>query len=312
MMIPKRLRKGDTIGVVSPSAAVTTELLPQLKEGISFLRSSGFRVKLGKNHLKKQYNSAGTPEQRAEDINTMFEDSNIDAVICSQGGDTSNTCLPHIDFNSIRKNPKIFMGISDITVLLNAFWSKTGLVTFHGNDVMWGFGRRPTRYDIGEFTSRLIDGETGRVRKNSKWTSVRSGTGEGRLIGGNLRCLLKLAGTDYQPDFKNTILFLEAFEIDPDACSYMFGQLEQIGAFDKIRGVLIGYIWALQSSKKRRQITQMEEVLRRSARDYSFPIVKCDDFGHNCPNTTLPVGAKVRLDGDGAEPCLEILERCVA
>lgn len=311
MSVPERLRKGDLIGIVSPSAAITADVKPRLKEGIAFLRKLGFRTVLGKNHLKVLDGSAGTPEQRAEDINTMFEDREVKAIICSQGGDTSNTCLPYLDFEVIRKNPKIFMGISDITALLNAFHRKTGLVTFHGNDVMWGFGRHPTKYDTGEFVGRLVNGEIGKVRKNSKWKTVRKGTAEGILIGGNLRCLLKLAGTEYQPNLKGAILFLEAFEINPDECSYMFAHLQQLGAFDEVRGVIVGYIWGLQSSKERRNLTQLQDILKRMTKEYDFPIVKCDDFGHNCPNTTLPVGGKVRLRADGPSPELEILGRCV-
>ena len=296
---------------MSPSAAITPAVKPQLKEGIAFLRKSGFRTKPGRNHLKVQDGSAGTPEQRAEDINSMFVDGDVDAIICSQGGDTANTCIPYIDFDVMRRNPKIFMGISDITVLLNAFHAQTGLVTFHGNDVMWGFGRKPARYDRDEFTNRLMNGEIGQMRKNSKWKTVRDGSAEGRLVGGNLRCLLKLAGTPYQPDLSNSILFLEAFDITSDACSYMFSQLRQIGAFDRVRGVLIGYIWGLQSSSRRRECTQMEDILKRTSEDYDFPILKCDDFGHNCPNTVIPVGAKARLFGDENGSGLDILENCV-
>lgn len=311
VLIPERLHKGDTIGIVSPSAAVTSAARPQLKKGIAFLRKWGFKVVLGKNHLKVLDGSAGTPEQRADDINTMFADPDVDAIICSQGGDTANTCLPLLNFDTMRQNPKIFLGISDITVLLNAFHSKTGLVTFHGNDVMWGFGRRHTAYDDEEFADRLIHAKAGAVKKNSIWRSVRRGSGEGRLIGGNLRCVLKLAGTEYQPDFSDSILFLESLAVNPDECSYMLSHLQQLGALDKVRGVLIGYIWSMQASSKRRQLTQMEDVLKRISKDHDFPIVKCDDFGHNCPNTTLPVGARARLTADGRYTGLEILEPCV-
>lgn len=311
-LIPEKLRQGDLIGVLSPSSAVTRELKPLMKQGVDFLRNHGFRVRLGKNALKREDRSAGTPEQRAEDINAMFMDDEVSAIICSLGGGTANTCLPLLDFNAIRKNPKIFLGISDITVLLNAFHAKTGLVTFHGNDVAFGFGRKPTRYDITEFEERLIRGKIGKVNKNSKWRAIRSGSGEGKLLGGNIHSLLKLAGTPYLPNFKDSILFLEAFQVDPDECKCQLGQLEQIGAFDKLGGILIGYIWGLQSSAKRRRQTQMEDIVRKTTDGYDFPIVKCDDFGHNCPNTTLPVGATVRLEAEkGTEPELEIMERCV-
>jgi muramoyltetrapeptide carboxypeptidase len=131
-------------------------------------------------------------------------------------------------------------------------------------------------------------------------------------VGGNIYSLLKLAGTPFAPTFRDSILFLEAFETTPDDCKCQLSQLQQIGAFERIKGVLIGYIWGLQASEKRRMQTQMEDTLKRMTSSYDFPIVKCDDFGHNCPNTTLPVGTRVKLDAsEGREPELEILEKCV-
>lgn len=311
-LIPKKLKTGDLIGIVSPSAAITPDVLPQLRKGREYLHSLGFRTEVGKNHLKELDGSAGTPEERAEDINSMFADHNIDAIICSQGGDTANSTLPYLDFNLIKHNPKIFMGISDITVLLNAIYSKTGLVTFHGNDVMWGFGKKPTAYDKQELIDRLVTGKIGEISKNSKWKTIRPGTAEGHLAGGNLRCILKLAGTDYQPDFQDSILFLEAFEITPEECSYMFHQLKQMGVFEQVNGIVVGYIWGLQKSAKVRKKSQMEDVLKRTTADYDFPIVKCNDFGHNRSNTTLPLGVRAGLSGSDPHPKLEILENCVA
>lgn len=311
-VIPKRLSSGDTIGIVSPSAAITPNLLPQLRRGREYLHSLGFKTVVGNNCLKEADGSAGTPEERAEDINSMFADKTITAIISSQGGDTANSTLPFLDFDLMRNNPKIFMGISDITVLLNAITSKTGLVTFHGNDVMWGFGNKPTPYDRREMLGRLTRGKIGEIRKNSEWKTVRSGTAEGRLIGGNLRCILKLAGTDYQPDFRDSILFLEAFEITPEESSYMFYQLKQMGAFEGVRGIVVGYIWGLQKSPKVRNGIQMEDVLDRITSEYDFPIVKCNDFGHNHSNTTIPLGVRARISGTETTPSLNILGHCVS
>lgn len=311
ILVPKKLRIGDLIGIVSPSAAITPNVLPQLTKGREYLHSLGFKTEPSKNHLKELDGSAGTPEERAEDINSMFANPDIDAIICSQGGDTANSTLPYLDFNLIKENPKIFMGISDITVLLNAIHSKTNLVTFHGNDVMWGFGMKPTAYDRQELIDRLVTGRIGEINKNSIWKTIRPGTAEGRLAGGNLKCILKLAGTSYQPDFQDSILFLEAFEITPEECSYMFHQMRQLGIFDKIKGIVVGYIWGLQKSVKVRKKAQMEDVLMRTTADYDFPIVKCNDFGHNHSNTSLPLGVRARLSGTDADPRLEILEKCV-
>jgi len=312
LLLPDRLRKGARIGIVTPSAAVTRTSKPLLTRGIRFLRRLGFETELGRNALKHLDESAGTPEQRAEDIHYMFSNKEIDAIICSQGGATANTVLPLVDFGLIAKNPKVFMGLSNITVLLNSIFARTGLVTFHGNDVMFGFGRRPTRYDEREFVGRLVEGRVGRVNKNSRWKTIRPGSGEGRLMGGNLPSLLSLAGTSFWPDLTGVVLFLEAYASPPDEYRSMLSQLKQSGAFDGLNGILVGYIWGLQATAKRRRQTQMEDIVHEITREYDFPVVKCDDFGHNCPNTTLPVGARVRLEAEGGNDSeLRILEPCV-
>ncbi len=297
MLLPARLKRGDRIGIVSPSAPIDTdELLSRLNSGIRVLEDMGFDVVTAKNALRVRGHSAGTPLEKADDINTMFADRSISAIICSQGGGTANACLPLLDWELIRKNPKIFCGFSDISVLLNAIYSKTGLVTFHGSDVAWGFGWKPTEYDISEFTGRLLEGRIGEVTPAGQRKMVRGGKAAGRLMGGNLMCLLKLAGTPYWPDFSDTILFMEGYTVGSDDCDHMFNQLMQMGVFESIRGAVVGYIHSLQTAKH--DVAQMEDVLLEVTKDYTFPILKVNDFGHECPNTIIPVGGMGLVDAD--------------
>lgn len=305
--IPGKLSKGDTIGIVSPSTPVTDELAGQFNKGVTFLESHGFNVVIGDHVRSATWGYAASPRQKAEDINRMFADASIKAIICSQGGQTANACLPYLDWDRIRGNPKVFLGISDITVLLNAIQHKTGLITFHGNDVIWGFGRNPTPYDEQEFIARLMKGVIGKIPQSRERRTIRNGIAEGKLLGGNLHCLSKLAGTPYFPDFTGAVLFVEDIGITPEVCDALFQQLKQIGVFDQICGVIIGYIDGMQNNEK--ASIQMEEVLLRVTADYGFPVLKSDDFGHNCPNTVLPVGGVVRMDADGQT--MEILESCV-
>jgi muramoyltetrapeptide carboxypeptidase len=307
VMIPKKLSKGDAIGIVSPSTPVTKELAGQFDKGVAFLESLGFNVVIGDHVFSATWGYAASPQEKAEDINRMFANESIKAILCSQGGVTANACLPYLNWKSIREYPKVFLGMSDITVLLNAIQHKTGLVTFHGDDVMWGFGRNPTMYDEQEFIARLMDGRIGQIPQSRERRTVRNGVAEGKLLGGNLHCLLKLAGTPYFPDFTGAILFVEAIGITPEACDHLFQQLKQIGVFDQIRGVIIGYIDGLQNDEKASM--QMEDVLLRVTAEYDFPILKTDDFGHNCPNTVLPVGGEVRMNADRGT--IVILEKCV-
>jgi len=307
VIIPKRLSKGDAIGIVSPSTPATQELAGQFKNGVMFLQAFGFKVVVGEHVYSTTLGYAASPQEKAKDINRMFADESIKAIICSQGGATANACLPYLDWNSIREHPKVFLGISDITVLLNAIHHKTGLVTFHGNDLLWGFGRNPTTYDEQEFITRLMDARIGKISPSGERRTIRSGVAEGQLLGGNLHCLSKLAGTPYFPDFTRAILFIEAIGIKPEGCDHLFQQLKQIGVFDQIRGAIIGYIDGLQNDEN--AVMQMEDVLLHVTEEYNFPILKADDFGHNCPNTVLPVGANVRIDAENRT--IEILEMCV-
>ena len=302
-MNPMRLSKGDRIGVVSPSTPVVPGDL-KFDRGVRFLKDMGFQLVLGKHVFSNTLGYSASPREKAEDINDMFADGSIRAIICSQGGDTANGCLPYLDWDVIRQNPKIFSGISDITVLLNAIYAQTGLVTFHGNDVMWGFGRNPAPYDVEEFVGRLVEGRVGKVSANGKREAVRGGIAEGTLLGGNLGCLLKLAGTPYFPDFAASVLFVESLGVTSTMCDCMFHQLKQIGVFDQVQGVIIGYIDRLQNDPN--APAQMKDVLLNVTAEYDFPILKVNDFGHNCPNTVLPVGGRVRIDADEQE--LEILE----
>ena len=192
-------------------------------------------------------------------------------------------------------------------MLLNAIHHQTGLVTFHGNDLLWGFGRNPADYDLQEFERGLVDGAIGEIPANGERRTIRSGIAEGKLLGGNLQCLLKLAGTPYFPDFSGAILFVEAIGITPEGCDHCFQQLKQMGLFERIRGAIVGYIDGLQNNEN--ALMQMEEILLRVTGEAKFPILKVNDFGHNCPNTVLPVGSRARLDADGQ--AIEILEKCV-
>ncbi|MBN1681532.1 MAG: LD-carboxypeptidase [Anaerolineae bacterium] len=306
-MLPARLNPGDTIGIVAPSTPVTQELEAQFAAGIAFLETLGFQVVTGRHIYSTSWEYTAAPQEKATDINRMFADPVIHAIVCAQGGSTANACLPYLDWNMIRANPKIVLGISDITVLLNAITHYTGLITFHGNDVMWGFGRHPTPYDVDEFKRCLMMGRSGLIPPNGPRKTVRSGAAEGTLWGGNLHCLQKLIGTPYCPHFTDAILFIEALDIKPEVCDHLFHQLQQAGVFDRVRGVIVGYIDGLQNDPEAAH--QMEDILVRITAEYTFPVLKMDDFGHNCPNTVLPVGGRARLDADAHT--LEIIEPVV-
>ncbi|MBW6465696.1 MAG: LD-carboxypeptidase [Brevefilum sp.] len=293
-LIPHRLIPGDTVGVIAPSDPVLPKQENNLQMGVQYLQAMGFQVKCGAHIHANTLGYAATPGEKADDINHMFADPKVKAIICAQGGNTANAPLTLINWDVVQRNPKIFLGLSDITVLLNAIYHRTGLVTFHGNDILWGFGNNLVEYERSEFIRTLIDAKIGFIPAHGGRMTIRGGQGSGKLLGGNLHCLLKLAGTPYWPDFTGAILFLEAYEISASACHTAFLQLQHMGVFDQIHGAVVGYIYSMQHNNEPRP--HMEDVLLEVTRDNHFPILKMNDFGHVCPNTVLPVGGEVFLD----------------
>lgn len=306
-ILPEKLKPGDVIGIVSPSEPIRAEHGAYYAAGVAWLERQGFVVREGSHVRVMPTGEDPDGAQKAADLNRMFADPEVKAIICSQGGDSAQECLPYIDWDGIRRHPKIFTGISDITVLLNAIYQETGLVTFHGNDVIWGFGRKPQEYDRNEFVGRLVDGAIGEIPAYRERLVVREGRAEGRLVGGNLRCLLKLADTSYFPDTKGAILFVEALKITPEISEGYFDALDREGVFEQINGAIVGYIHSAQ--KDGDLDSPMEKVLASKSAGYDFPILKVNDFGHICPNTVLPVGGLVRMDTN--DRSIEILEKCV-
>ncbi|MBF0464483.1 MAG: LD-carboxypeptidase [Nitrospirae bacterium] len=290
-LLPKRLSPGDKIGVVCPSNEIAGQKqTEELRRGIKFFENLGFKVERGKNLC------SANPQDRANDINEFFLNPDIKAIFSAQGGDTSERVLKFIDWSAVSENPKIFMGLSDVTVFLNAIYTKTSLIPFHGGDVRYHYGKNPTEYDKTEFTDRLINGCTGKINPSGDRKTIRGGKGSGNLLGGNLRCLLKLVDTPFWPDFTGAILMLEALTMDELRCVEYLKILRQKGVFDKISGVIVGFVYSMEIEKP--DAPQMEDILLMETRDYNFPILKVRDFGHGCPNTVLPIGAQIELNAD--------------
>lgn len=293
---PPALRQGGVIGIPAPSTPVGPALRAQLDHGTAFLHSLGFEVRLAAHVETNTLGFAAAGIEKAADINALFADPTIDAIMCAQGGMTANACLAHLDWDVIRRNPKPFIGISDISVLLNAITTRTGLVTFHGDDLLWGFGRTTTAYNRSEFLAGYGEGRSGPIPPNRPRHALRAGSAEGRLWGGNLTALLKLAGTPFWPDLRGAILFLEDIGLAPDRCDCELTQLLHMGVFDSVSGVVIGFIDGQDGVAT--PGNSLGEMLLRLTPERDFPILKTEDFGHNCANTVLPVGGHAYLDAD--------------
>ena len=309
---PKKLQKGDTVMIVSPSSAVPDEFKKNFNNGVKFLEGLGLKVEIGKNVFKKHYYSAGTVEERLSDIHEAFENKKIKAVIMSIGGSTANNLLDGLDFDLIKRNPKIFLGISDGTTLLNPIFSKTGLITYHGPDLIFTFGL-PMSVAIRENLVRtLFNGNVGELRPNPNWKGldelnknekyqgwqcVRKGKTSGKLIGGNINCLTNLDNTDFRSDYKNSILFLEAYELNVEDLDQAFTHFRQTKVFDEISGLILGHFYGSHMTDKK-QDRKVSDVILEVTKDYSFPILEIGELGHNVENYILPIGCQATIDAE--------------
>ena len=292
-MLARKLRPGDTLGIIAPSSPVTPETEAQFESGIALLEGLGFETVLGEHLRSATLGYCAAPEEKVADITAMVTDPSVAGLICAHGGATVNACLPLLPWELLAGHPKVVLGMSDNTVLVNAIYARVGLVTFHGPDLVWSFGRGASTYDREAFTGALMEGRLGAVPPAGERRTVRPGSCEGTAIGGNLRCLLKLAGTSYFPDPAGAVLFLETAGLSPETCEYMLWQLREMDVFEWIVGAVVGHIdgWPAEPESPR-----FEDLLLRIAADYDFPILKVEDFGHNCANAVLPIGGLVRID----------------
>lgn len=305
MLIPKRLEKGDTIGIIAPSSPVREEDLEEFNASILLMEASGYQIKIGKHVFSNTTGYGGTAKEKTEDFNQMFRDDTVKMVWCAKGGNNSNSIFDLIDYELIKKHPKILCGYSDITSLTNIIYEKTGLITFSGQTFK-GLASCETEYSYQEIIKRLQDGSLEIGTKEDAYYVLQEGLAEGILIGGNLSLLHDLVAGKHKMDFQDKLLFLEelGFESPPELVSHNLYHLKQNGVFDKIKGIWLGN-YTHESG-----IT-LEQILKDTiGEEYTFPIIKSENFGHIDKKTVIPIGIKARIDTKAKEK-IKLLEKCV-
>ncbi|MDH5788218.1 MAG: LD-carboxypeptidase, partial [Candidatus Bathyarchaeota archaeon] len=306
LLRPSKLNDGDTIGVIAPSYPV----LPfheMYLQGVENLRKFGFKVKEGET-VRLQYfgHMAGTDAQRAEDINNMFADEEVKAIICALGGQVAIRTLRYLNFDLVKANPKIFSGMSDITTFHVAFLAKTGLVGLHQTDVTFGFGTdmnsKEAKYEIDLFFKVTKRAEPlGLLPAFTRWEVWRDGKAEGRLFGGNVPSLQALLATPYFPKLsENIIFFWEAMTQPLDVLDQRLVQFREAGLFDKVKGMLVGKIRGEEDKALKDMTGEVKKVILNITNEFDFPIIANMDFGHFTPNLPLPMGLKASMDTEGA------------
>jgi len=277
------------IGIIAPSSPVPNGLV---ENSIAYFEGQGVIVKSGKNLKKSELFAAGTDEQRAADIMTLFNDSNVSAIITTNGGTCSIRTLPLLDYDIISKNPKPIIGYSDATALQLGIYSKTGGVSFTGFNCS----------DIknGSINDRILSTLTHCLNEESYsihgGSTVNQGNVTAPLVGGNLMCLLNLMGTPYQPDYSNKILFIEDAGIEPYIVEGMFSQLYVAGILNNVAGIVIGTFTECTAQHFSAQGGTTENIIDFWCKRISVPCIRDFSYGHIESRYVLPIGQMATLD----------------
>jgi len=304
---PKMLQKGDRIGIISPASRPSD--LDKLERGMEYLRQMGFIPVPGKHISEQRGYLAGEDSSRLADLNDMFESDDINAIICSRGGYGAPRILDQLNFDTIARNPKIFIGYSDITILGLGIFSQTNMVTFSGPMVAveMGTGINPfTETSLWDQISAQRDGHILRNPQDQELQVLKDGSAEGRLVVGCLSVMMGLFGSKYMPDLDDTILVIEDIDEDPYRIDRYFSQMRLAGVFDKINGLVLGQFIDCHPGDETKPTLLLEDVIWDYVKDLNIPIIKNFAYGHGEVKHTLPVGVKARVNTSADQ--IEILE----
>lgn len=308
MIIPERLKIGDTIGVVAPSNPIIEKNIEELHIAKEIIEKAGFRVKFANNLFSNSNEYSATAKEKAEDINNMFKDKNVKMIWCAKGGQNSNTTFEYLDYEIIKNNPKIICGYSDITSITNIITAKTGLITFSGTNLKT-IATDETDYSYRQILKRFVDASLDIGTKDEEYITIKQGNVsqvQGRLIGGNLSLIYNLVTGKYSIDFTDKILFIEelGIESEPARVSHCLYYLKQNGVFNKIKGIWLG------NYEHESGITIEKILLDTLGNEYNFPIIKSNNFGHIETKTVIPIGTMAKIDT--TKKCkIELLDNCV-
>jgi muramoyltetrapeptide carboxypeptidase len=304
MLKPPALKPSSVVGVVAPASPVRREFV---EKGLDEIKRLGFRTRVSDRIYERTRYTAGDVRARVDDLLELWDDPGVDAIFCARGGYGSLQMLEHLEPSRFRDRPKIFLGSSDITVLLCYLFAQARLVCFHGPMVAQQIARGEAAYDPASLTGLLGQPEPwGRLLVGG--TSIlHPGAGEGTLVGGCLSLITALMGTPYLPNFEDTVLFLEDTAVRPYQLDRMITQFRLSGCLKGVRGLIFGEMPNCDQHPE--QGFTVEELLRDLTAGLGVPVMFGFPTGHTVsPAWTLPFGVRARLDSDG----LSLLEGAVA
>lgn len=305
-ILPKALVPGDLIAITAPAGSIWNKA--HIDKIEKLLHEQGFKTTLGKTVYEQDGYLAGNDELRATELMDFFKDKSVKGIVTMRGGWGCARILDRLDYDIIRVNPKIIIGFSDITSLINAIYVRAKIITYHG----------PCGYSSwGDFTMTYVKKAlaigTPYVMKNpfdyaAELKTWVPGKATGELIGGNLTVVVSMVGTVYEPDWQQKILFLEEIGEEPYRVDRMLWQLKQRGVFEQIKGVVLGSFKDCEPEEPEKSF-DLEQVFAQHFVKASFPVYQGAAFGHIGPKFTLPIGVLAEMDAD--EFTIKTLERSV-
>lgn len=301
MIKPKALKFGDTLGLIAPASNTTEE---NVQKSIKKLVELGFKVREGKSLYKRHGFLAGDDQTRAQDINEMFADPEVDGIICIRGGTGAPRILELLDYDVIKKNPKVFIGYSDITVLHIAFNQICNLVTFHGPMVSSNMIDDFDDYSKEGLFRLIMDPDAyGKLEnpEGEEIVTINGGIGIGRLAGGCLALVCSTLGTPYEIDTKGKILVLEDLGEEPYKVDRMLNQLRLAGKLQEANGIILGTFEDSAPKGGYQDSQPMEEVFDDHLKRLGVPAIYNLRIGHCKPVMTIPLGVYAKLDADKKE-----------
>ena len=301
-LLPRPLNPGDTIALVSPSSATDERLSLQFAQ--EAMQALGFQVKTGAHYASRYGHLAGTDARRAGDLNAMFADDEVKAIVCVRGGSGAARLLPLLDYDAIRANPKVLLGYSDVTALHNALLAQAGLVSFHGPIGAGSWNR----FNVDQFRRVFFDRELMQYRnkvdagdelvpRKHRTITITGGKARGELVGGNLAVLVALAGSPYLPAFDGAILFLEDVSEAPYRVDRMLTTLKLMGALDRIAGFVFGECTDCDPGEGYGSLT-LDQIFDDHIKPLGIPAYRGAMIGHIREQFIVPVGGQVELDAD--------------
>jgi len=292
---PNKLKPNDTIGLVCPAGFITKEKLKQTKQTLKLL---GFKSYNTDVVLNRYGYLAGADKDRVSDLNNMFANKDIDAILAIRGGYGCSRIINNVDYNLINKNPKIFIGYSDITAILNSIYQYSNLITFHGIVGTSNFNK----YTRQSFTNLFINNKnTIYSEKNIKPIIINKGNAIGKLVGGNLSIITSLLSTNYEINFTDKIVFIEEIEEAPYKIDRMFTQLLLSEKLQKAKAIILGSFNNCDFNNNdisEKNSLSLHEVFIDRLKPLDIPIISNFSFGHINSQAIFPIGVNVEINTD--------------